>query len=285
MELQWKTSKYHSRWNKVITSKTTDADGETTYVAEFGDAGNYDVVVSEPTSGVSTTVQIEVVDVDRIDLSASDEIVAKDNDILITATVYSDNVPVPGIAIHIDSQDYVTNSEGKAVHSYTGEGAGLTALYAGCGNCVEYITLNDVLMYFSQANQKNFNLDYTSKYSMSVLRKFNGLQLSSNPQDEGMFLFNLANATNRKWKLDFDVVSVTKNTDIQVSGYAINYSALKNKPHITVNCTSGDTKLVTTRVDDKTTVVGTSTNKNNFKPYIGVVGSIIIDNIILYEVE
>ena len=268
----------------MTTSKTTDENGEATYIAEFNDAGNYDVVVSELTSGVSTTVQIEVVDVDRIDLSASDDIVAKDNDVLITATVYADNVPVPSIAIHIDSQDYVTNSEGKAVHSYTGEGAGMIALYAGCGNCVEYITLNDVLMYFSQANQKDFNLDYTSKYSMSVLRKFNGLQLSSNPQDEGMFLFNLANATNRRWKLDFDVVSVTKDTDIQVSGYAIHYSALKNKPHVTVNCTSGDTKLVTTKVDDKTTVVGTTNNKSNFKPYIGVVGSIIIDNIILQEV-
>ena len=268
----------------MTTSKITDANGEATYIAEFAEAGNYDITVSESTSGISTTVPIEVVAVDRIDLSASDDYVAKGNDTLITATVYADNVPVPNIAVHIDSYDYVTDEYGKASHSYTGEGAGLIVLYAGCGDCVEYIVLNDVLMYFSQAKQKDFNLDYTSKYSMSVLRKFNGLQLSSNPQDEGMFIINLENATNRRWQLDFDVVSVTKDTDIQVSGYAINYSALKNKPHITVNCTSGDTKSVFTYVDGKTTLVGTTNNKRNFKPYIGVVGSVVIDNIILQEV-
>lgn len=273
----------------------TNSDGEATYTpSTFSTAGTKTITATETGSGISATATVEVVNIDRIDMTASEEVISEGIDTMITAIPYSNDVVVPNILIHIGGEDYVTDSEGKATHFHRGESKGLTAILANCGNFSDGIAVNDVYQYFNQAENKEYNLNYFTMLALSVIRKYNGLELSNSPHQEGSVHFIYPNWGDEEWQFVFQVVSVAKNTAIEVCGTTIGYDLLKSKPLITVSQiwtngryvknvylnTSTSTRMVATETDissPKIKLVFGSVESSTFQ-------SIVIDNLFIRKV-
>lgn len=272
----------------------TDSDGKATYTPPaFDSLGTQTMIATETASGISASTEIEVINIDRIDVTASEEIISDGIDTMITAIPYSNNVPVPNLLIHIDGADYVTNSEGIATHFHRGENAGLTAIVANCGELSDATVVTDVYQYFNQAENKEYNFAYYPMNSLSITRKYNGLELANSNSEGSLFILH-EDWGNSQWQLEFNVISVQKNTSIEVCGTQISYELLKSKPLIQVSqiLQNGTyVKNVYLRTSTNTRMIATETTiappiiKVNLTNIIGTLkGNIIIDNIKLMKV-
>lgn len=272
----------------------TDSDGKATFTPQdFNQVGTTTITATEMASGISATTEVEVINIDRIDVTSSEEVISDGIDTMITAIPYSNNVPVPNILIHIDGEDYVTNSEGIATHFHRGENKGLTAISANCGEVSDVTVVSDMYQYFNQAENREYNFAYYPINSLSVTRKYNGLELA-NSNSEGSLYILQENWGDSQWSLDFDVVSVQKNTSIVVCETQISYDLLKTKPKISVSqFVQNGTYVKNVYVRTPTTTRMVATEATIAPPIIKVnitnifqnlMGSIIIDNIRLMKV-
>lgn len=272
----------------------TDSDGKATYTpSNFNQVGTTTITATEMASGISATTEVEVINVDRIDVTSSEEIISDGIDTMITAIPYSNNVPVPNLLIHIDGADYVTNNEGIATHFHRGENAGLTAIVANCGELSDATVVTDVYQYFNQAENKEYNFAYYPMNSLSITRKYNGLELANSNSEGSLFILH-EDWGNSQWQLEFNVISVQKNTSIEVCGTQISYELLKSKPLIQVSqiLQNGTyVKNVYLRTSTNTRMIATETTiappiiKVNLTNITGTLkGNIIIDNIKLMKV-
>ena len=278
----------------VLDSQTTDNDGKATLSAKINSSGTQTLTISESTTNTSTDVEIEAVEVDRIDVSLSKEIVADGIDSIVTAIPYNGNSKIPNLLIHIDGNDYVTNTNGEATHIFRGTGRGLYGIEVGCGNYTDGIAIEDVYQYYNQKENAEYNLNYFTMLYLSAIRKFNGLELTNSPSAEGTIKFIYPDYLTETWSFRFDVVSVVKNTSIEVCGVAISYDLLKNNPKIDVRViqTNGNyirevwhrEGNVTRRIASDTTFEAPSIKVRGLNVATGITGSLVIDNIILEKV-
>lgn len=272
----------------------TNSDGEATYTpSAFNTAGTKTITATETGSGISATTEVQVIDVDRIDMTASTDVVSEGTNTTITAIPYSNDVAISNMLIHIDGNDYVTNSNGEATHIYRGESAGQKAILANCGSFQWAIGITDAYQYFSQSKNKEYNFIYVPVNSLSVTRKYNGLELANSPNAEGSFRLVYGDYLIEQWQFEFKVVSVSKNLSIEICGHTVSYDLLKELPLIQVtayyqnnqyymnifhrNLVKGTTRAICTDADVQTPsikLIGGSI-AGNFG------GSIIIDDIIL----
>lgn len=264
----------------------TNAEGKATYTMQsFPTAGAKTVEIIEQNGGMSITVPVTVVNITQMDLSLSEEVVTENKTTNIIAKPYSNGSPVPNILVHINGEDYVTNSNGEASHPFIGTGGGMVSVNANCGNRSSSVSICDALQYFSMEKSREFNFSYYTRNSLSVTRKFKGLELAASVNSDGSFYLTISELLENA-VLEFDVVSYASNPSAQIHHDRVvvneqevvgNY--LADKPHIKVECRNGTEKLYVNN-----SVVATRTNYNFF-PVITVGGGTIltIDNIKMYK--
>lgn len=275
----------------------TDSDGKATFIPQdFRTVGTTTITATEMASGISASTEVEVVDIDRIDMAASAEVVSEGTNSIITATPYSNDVAIPNMLIHINGEECVTNSNGEATYIYQGESIGQKAIIANCGDFLWAIGIIDAYQYFSQSKNKEYNFLYVPVNSLSVTRKYNGLELANSPNAEGSFRLVYGDYLIEQWQFEFKVVSVSKNLSIEVCGHTVSYDLLKELPLIQVfvyyqnnqyhmnifhkNLIKGTTRAICTDADVQTPfikLIGGSIAGN-------FAGSIIIDDIVLTKV-
>lgn len=275
----------------------TNSDGEAEYIpSPFSTAGTKTITATESESGIMATTEIEVIDVDRIDMSVSESVVSDGTNSIVTAIPYSNDVAISNILIHINGEDYVTGSNGEATHVYQGTSWGRKPMIAECGSFQWAIEIIDAYQYFSQSKNKEYNFLYTSANSLSITRKYNGLELANSPNAEGIFRPVYPNAQSEQWQFEFKVVNVSKNLSIEICGVEVSYNLLKELPLIQVSALYQDgryfmniyhrnlVKGTTRALGNSLTVQSPSIKLNGGSIAGNFGGSIIIDDIILTRV-
>lgn len=261
-----------------LTNGTTDSGGNVSLEYQESTSGDKQYYVELSNGDISSNVSVSIIDVDYLELEADDTIVANGQSTRITARAIKNNNPISNIAINMAAGTFITNSDGEAYIDYEGTGAGLITLNGACGETTSYVMIEDVIQYYSQENEKFFNVDYSLKNSLTAVMKYNGLQLISyvayQQTSDGHIYFTYPNSKSENWTFEFDVISVGKGTSIQASGTFINYNQLNAKPRIYVVVKDGVKKVYLNDVE-----ISSNTNSSLFVPYLVITGNIIIDNI------
>lgn len=267
--------------SEYLDSKTTDSEGKATLKTTIATSGDHTYHIYKNTTQLDTPITINAVEVSDIELTSYEPVISEGISTTIQAIVLKNasTSTVGGIHIKIDGEDYITGSGGKAFHQLTGTGEGSRTITAQCGSKTATITVDDVLMYLSKSLNKNFNFRYDKSASLSVVEKYNGLQLTSATSSNGTINFNHSSlGIDIPWQCEFDVISADPNS-LKVQGVDIANIYLQNKCHITVKSEGFRQKKVW--VNDTLIVSTTSSTTQTGYPelYISASKSVIIDNI------
>ena len=264
------TTLYLKHGVTVVDTKTTNSDGEVTYNTSFNNSDLYitdneyiyESLYTESPS-VITHIQIQSDEFTRIGQ-------------VIPITVSFDNVS--NLLVHVDNEDFVTDSSGQVIYKYQGTGVGNKTITASAGEFSASKTIKDLLMYFNNAKNINYGLNYMVGNSLAATIMSAGFQLVSPNDKEGMLYFYLEN-TPSDWSLEFDVISsiknVTPSTNLMVDGVYVSDSILNNKPTIRV---TKQNNLVTVYSNGNS--VGSVTSYDMFPTLkLGLGQTLVIDNI------
>lgn len=252
--------------------KQTDADGNADMSLSTLSEGDYNLRVYDKfIPECVANLNVEVIDVSNIELSLSEDMVSPGNGVIVTAIPVKDGIPIDGILIHVNGEDLVTDSEGKAEYYYDGNGAGRISLSANCGNTSNSIQVDDVLRYWS--TEKRGNWYYSSQGALTVDEMYQGLRLKAPYERNGQMYFGYSNSVNEDWEFSFVVKSAKIIDTWQVCGNTMgSYLKANSRYRIVKNG-----KSVSFYVND--VEVATTSYTVNFTPYLVMNGEIILDKI------
>ena len=233
------------------------------------------------------TIPIYVIEVNTVVVFTERDIVS--NGVSSEVTVYvtdMSNLPLENAPtqLYLDETflaEGVTDENGEFKSIFAGQGTGLREAWAICGDTIaQSVTVYDMLQYINFSENISYNSNYTTKNNLSVVQRYNGLQLHSNNRSEGHIYFTYPNSREEDWTFEFKVNSVSKYGYMQVSGTTIQYDSLKTKPVIKVDVRNGEKNVYVNG-----TVVSTNALSQLFVPYlvIGANSEIVIDDIKLYR--
>ena len=273
----------------VLDSQTTDSEGKATLSTIINSKGTKTFSVTESTTGVSKNVEVDVINVDRIDISLSEEVVTKNTGSVITATAYSNENIVPNLKINIDDEALITDSEGKASKTYYGNEEGEYQVNVNTGTFANTIILIDAIQYFNKAEGKAFNLKYTTTGGLYVNERSNGLDIVPNPYKVGYITFTYPNATNERWIFTFDVVNAHANTKIIFGGLMV-YQLNATRPSFKCEINQDGSMSVYLKLNSENNwtrlwdiPAATLDGRNSRKPMLGFDDNgAVIDNIKIY---
>ena len=256
---------------------TTNNEGTAILSTPANVAKTYSLQVSRTMDDFSDPITIEAVNGD-MSLSATEMVVCEGITSKITAFVNFGGNPIEGISVELGGNTYITGANGNVSYNVAGTGSGSKTITATCGSITRSITIEDVLMYFNNAANKNFGLNYLTGNSLAATIMSAGFQLASPNTREGMLYFYLEN-TPSDWSLEFKVMSsvksVSPSTDFKVNGVTVSDSILNAKP--TIRFTKQN-NLVTVYSNDNT--IGSVTSYDMFPTLkLGMGQTLVIDNI------
>lgn len=264
--------------NDVVGTGITDSNGNATLIAIVNAAGENNYTVVE-TSTEETTPSFAITAVQISDIAIeSDKITSTNVTLPITLVAYdTNNATVADIPITVDNDTLVTNNYGLALYTYDGVAAGDVDMTISAGSYTETYSIEDTFQYFSQSQQKSYNLNYSVRNSLSVLQKYNGLELAASLDDGNFRLIGDYNSQLplTTWKFEFDIVRYENYNTLTVCGVEIPYNLIGLKPHIRVERKSSSLEVY---VND--TKVATKQNfQNRAEIIVGGGATLILDNL------
>lgn len=231
-------------------------------------------------AGADYPVSVQVVNVANVSLKASSYFTYNGGAIELEATATdNNNLPISNLKITIGNSILTTNNRGKAYLTYEGSGSGSKQITASCGNTSDEITIEDVYQYWSQSEQKKYNVSYSKRGQLSIEETTTGILLVTT--DEGRMTFENPYRVSESWEFSFKVVGILKKETylhvslVNITNHVQNGSEVK----VTYNKSSGIRKVF---VDD--VEVSSSTNQAAIDSDILVHGRIRIDNLKLMAV-
>ena len=256
---------------------TTNNEGKAILSTPANVAKTYSLQVSRTMDDFSDPITIEAVNGD-MSLFANELIICEGITSKVTAFVNAGGTPIEGVTVGLGGTTYITDSNGKASYNVVGTGSGTTTITATCGSITRSIIIEDVLMYFNNATNRNFGLNYLTGNSLAATIMSSGFQLVSPNTKEGMLYLYLENAPS-DWSCEFKVISsikaVTPSTDFKVNGVTVSDSVLNTKP--TIRFTKQN-NLVTVYANDN--AVGSINSYDMFPTLkLGMGQTLVIDNI------
>ena len=261
-----------------LNSPAQNSTGTKAFIVKHGN-------VNYPTS-------VQVVEVGTIFfIPSNSEYAYNGGDIELVATVTDINVePISGIKITINGVTTITDSEGKAWGVYVGTGtAGRVELTASCGSESSTITIEDVMQYWSQLEDRKYNVDYSTQGQINVQELMKGIKLTTpilgyelgGSRAEGRINFRNPYRTSHSWEFSFVVRSFLKNeTTINVASATITSRLQTNSVvKVTFNKNTGVRKVFVDEVE-----VSSSSNLSLASSDISMSGEMMIDNVKLMRV-
>ena len=270
----------------ILATSITDSNGNVTLSKYLDDVGNHNLKVVESIMNAAIDVSIEIIGVTSITVD-SDKVTSNNNTLPLTVRAYNNHIPVVNLPINItlyhsntseDCGEIITNSSGIAYYNYEGEAVGKVSIVADSGDVVKGILIDDTYQYFSQSQQKSFNVDYSVRNSLAVLQKYNGLEMAA-ADIPGYFIlqgtyYQSIDDVFPDWRFEFDLIQYAHYNTLRVCGIEITYNQIKLKPHI-----------VADKVDDTLTIyvngtetISTSTFENRANIIVGSGAVLTIDN-------
>lgn len=267
-----------------LASGITDSEGNVVLQYTESSKGTKNYYVELDSGETSDTVSVEIIGIDFLSMETSNPITGVGQTSRITAKAISNNIPVPNVAINIGNETFKTNSDGEAYFDYEGTGVGIVEITGSCGGETETVTIEDVLMYYSQKGNKFVNFEYDTTDNATVLLRYNGIYAISQLRSWGKLRFPHIQSNYSDFLFEFDVVDFktfangggSSGESIHVGVLTINKANLVNKQRIRVTISNQTMKAFANDVE-----IASARYTGNFTPFIELTSncSITVDNI------
>ena len=267
-----------------LANGTTDSDGNVVLEYTESSRGTKNYYVELDGGETSDAVSVEIIGIDFLSMESSNPVTGVGQTSRITAKAISNREAVPNVAITIDDTIVTTNSDGEAYFDYEGTGAGIVEITGSCGGETETVTIEDVLMYYSQKENRFVNFEYDTEDNATVLLRYNGIYAISQLRSWGRITFPHIQSDYSDFLFEFDVMDFktfangggSTGESIHVGILTINKVNLINKQHIKVTISNNTMKAFANDVE-----IASARYTGNFTPFIELTQncSITVDNI------
>lgn len=267
-----------------LANGTTDSEGNVVLEYAESSRGTKNYYVELEGGETSDAVSVEIIGIDFLSLESSNPVTGVGQTSRITAKAISNSEAVPNVAITIDDTIVTTNSDGEAYFDYEGTGAGIVEISGSCGGETETVTIEDVLMYYSQKENRFVNFEYDTEDNATVLLRYNGIYAISQLRSWGRIKFPHIQSDYSDFLFEFDVMDFktfangggSTGESIHVGILTINKVNLVNKQHIKVTISNNTMKAFANDVE-----IASARYTGNFTPFIELTQncSITVDNI------
>lgn len=267
-----------------LANGTTDSEGNVVLEYTESSRGTKNYYVELDGGETSDAVSVEIIGIDFLSMESSNPVTGVGQTSRITAKAISNREAVPNVAITIDDTIVTTNSDGEAYFDYEGTGAGIVEITGSCGGETETVTIEDVLMYYSQKENRFVNFEYDTEDNATVLLRYNGIYAISQLRSWGRITFPHIQSDYSDFLFEFDVMDFktfangggSTGESIHVGILTINKVNLINKQHIKVTISNNTMKAFANDVE-----IASARYTGNFTPFIELTQncSITVDNI------